>query len=238
MKKYLSLWIILLLTIPVFSEAEPFESVMEMFYSYESPDVIENALVEEMDGIGPLENPLNQKVLESYYYFNLGLLDLRREEKRQARSQFQQSYDLANQALEIEGTLEVYRMLASSGFSLAATKGLVAIISMTVELDLYTSKVLKLDPKDALGLLMKGQRLIFAPRFAGGDPELALELLNTNLMRLDELTKPLQFETLAALSYCWEKLDDHGKALVYAQWAQQLYPENQDGLNRLEDLNR
>lgn len=236
--KLLNICLILFMGIvPLFSQSTPFSDTVELYYSYASTDVIQQSLEQEWADLDLSGDEAEEKLVTSYYHYNLGLTYLRDEEKRAARNEFQTSFDLALEVLELSQSIEVYRMLSTSGFLLAASKGIGAIISMTEELDLYTEKILELDPIDPLGIVMRGQRLIFAPRIAGGDPELALEILNENLIRLDQLERPIQFETLGALSYCWEKLDDQEKALIYAQWAQQIYPENLDSLNRLEELN-
>lgn len=236
MKRLLFILSALTLSFSLSAENRFFLFTWELLYNYDGPERIFSMLEEEQRSSNESLSAQEQTLKEARYFFIKGIVYSRSEEKDRAEEAFLESYKQAKESLALEETLEAYRTLASAAFNLSSLKGVSGIISMADELDGYTETILKMDPEDPFGLLFGSQKLINAPRIFGGDPKEALVLLEQIEPRLDQLDKPLRFDTLEALSRCWEKLKDKDKARYYADQALRLYPRNQQLLEWREKL--
>lgn len=224
--------ILTIVVTPLYSQ-NCFEPIIQQLYSYEDPVIIYQSLETIFMECEFVESELDMLLFESDYYYYLALINLRQNDKRLAKNNLQLAYDISLYALELNDSINVYRRLALIGFELSAVKGVGAIISMGDELDFYTDKVLEYSPEDAQGIVMKSQRLTFAPKFAGGNPEEALNIIQTNLLNIDSLPDYLIFDTYFVISNAYEKTDNYIRAFEFAEKALSLFPENEEAIERV-----
>jgi len=238
-KFILPVLIILFLTADLFSlSPHPYPQSIELFYNYESSAILEDSLNLEKGNL-PEETSLQYQLLcESEYHLLMGISYLREEEKRAAKQYLKRAYEVSLKAFEIEESLNSYNQLAVSMVYYGLAQGVGGIISSAGKANEYIEKILEMDPSYPDGLIMKSQRLIFAPRAFGGNPLEAIGILEYNHRQLDSLSKPQQFETLMALSQAHGRLGNLEEALEYAEKAKSYYPGNKDLQDWLEDLSK
>lgn len=219
-------------------EPDPYPQSRELFYHYSGTAELEESLNQEKQLI-PLDRSEAYMLLcTSEYDLLVGISYLRENDRKMAKEYLQRSLEGALAASELEETVNTYQQLTQTIIYYGLAQGVGGIISSAREAASNIDKLLELDPFHPEGLILKSQKMIFAPRGFGGDPLQAVKILEFNLRRLESLSRSQQFETILGLSQAHARLGDMEKALEYALLAEQYYPRNKDLQDWMQELNR
>lgn len=228
---------ILLSSAKIFSlTPDPYPESRELFYSYESTTVLAESLNKEKRNISNQSTEQYLLLCESEYDLLMGISYLRDKNKRRAKEYLKSAYEKALIAFEMEESIYSYDQLSVTMIYYGLAQGVGGIISSAREANIYIEKILEIDPFYPDGLIMKSQKMIFAPRPFGGNPQQALRILEFNLRRLETLSRPQQFETLLGISQAHGRLGNRDEAIAFARQAESYYPANKDLQHWLEDL--
>lgn len=209
-------------------EPDPYPQSRELFYRYTSTAELEESLNREKKSI-PLDRSEAYRLLcSSEYDLLMGISYLRDNDKNTAKEYLQRSLERALAASELEETVNTYQQMSQALIYYGLAQGVGGIIFSAREASSYIDKMLELDPFHPDGLILKSQKMIFAPRGFGGNPLQAVRILEFNQRRLESLSRSQQFETIMGLSQAHGRLGNIDKAREYALMAEEYYPMNKD----------
>lgn len=154
-----------------------------------------------------------------------GIVERGAERLDRAEQQFLESQRLAEAAVGCDSFDDGYRLIADNYAQLMLVNGLLYKITTGRKIKLFADKALAGDPRNPKARLTLALYYLNAPRYAGGDIGLCIEILES-LRQAPSLERVDRFSILAWLAVAHAKQGESPSAREYADLAQRIYPGN------------
>jgi tetratricopeptide (TPR) repeat protein len=154
-----------------------------------------------------------------------GIVERGAERLDRAEQQFLESQRLAEAAVGCDSFDDGYRLIADNYAQLMLVNGLLYKITTGRKIKLFADKALAGDPWNPKARLTLALYYLNAPRYAGGDIGLCIEILES-LRQAPGLERVDRFSILAWLAVAHAKQGESPSAREYADLAQRIYPGN------------